>query len=100
MLRTARAMIFPSEGEGYGIPPMEALHAGIPVIVSQHLPAIAGLPALGQLRLDTITPGALMQAVRHLLDDTTGQALWHDAARMPVPTWSDFAHRIAAWVQG
>ncbi len=51
-LRGARALLFPSEGEGFGIPPMEALHAGIPAVIAASLPAAQGLPALGQIRLD------------------------------------------------
>jgi glycosyltransferase involved in cell wall biosynthesis len=98
-LRTARALVFPSEGEGYGIPPMEALHAGIPVIISKCLPAIAGQPGFGQVRLDGVTADHLMGAVRDLLDDTKGRALWQEAAQMPAFTWSDFARLAAEWVQ-
>ena len=92
-------MLFPSEGEGFGIPPMEALHAGVPVIVSAGLPALAGQPTMGQIRLERITPGTIADAVRHLLDDAAAERLWADAALMPVPGWADFARSIAAWVQ-
>lgn len=98
-LRTARAMIFPSEGEGYGIPPMEALHAGIPVIVSSTLPALVGQPSFGQIRLEHISPERIMSAVVDLLRDDVGLALWRDAGQMVVPTWADFAHSLAEWVQ-
>ncbi len=98
-LRRARAMLFPSIGEGYGIPPMEALHAGIPVVISDTLPAIEGQPALGQLRLSTVTPSTVAAAVQTLSDDDAAAALWHDAARMRVPTWADFAASMARWVQ-
>lgn len=98
-LREARAMLFPSVGEGFGIPPMEALHAGIPVIVSSGLPALAGQASLGQIRLDDITPHAIAAAVRSLLDDATAPQMWDDAARMPVPSWADFARNVATWVQ-
>lgn len=98
-LRGARAMLFPSEGEGYGIPPMEALHAGIPVIVSADLPALAGQPSLGQIRLAPASRAAIADAVARLLDDATAERLWADAAVMAVPGWADFAAMVADWVQ-
>ena len=99
-LRQARAMLFPSEGEGFGIPPMEALHAGMPVIVSEHLPALAGQPGLGQLRLAAVTPDTIATAVRTLLEDAQAARLWDAAAQLKVPGWADFGRSVAAWVQG
>lgn len=97
-LRGARAMLFPSEGEGYGIPPMEALHAGIPVVVSAGLPALAGRPGAGQIRLDPPDAPSLADAVSRLLDDATAARLWDEAARLDVPSWKDFARDVASWV--
>lgn len=99
-LRRARAMLFPSEGEGFGIPPIEALHAGIPVVVSARLPAIEGLPASGQIRLDRIDPDTIAAAVLRLGDDAEAARLWADAATLTVPTWRDFAHSAADWAEG
>ena len=99
-LQGARAMLFPSEGEGYGIPPMEALHAGIPVIVAASLPALQDMPAAGQVRLAPVTPASIADAVRQMLDDAEAARLWQAAATMRPPSWQDFANRIAGWVQG
>ncbi len=98
-LRGARAMLFPSEGEGFGIPPMEALHAGIPVIVSEGLPALAGQPRSGQIRLDPVTSDAIAGAVRTLLDDDRCRGLWDEAAETTTMGWADFASGVARWVQ-
>ena len=97
-LRRARVLLFPSEGEGYGLPPMEALHAGIPVIVAASLPALAGLPALGQIRLERPDAGAIATAIRSVLDDETAARLWREAAQLALPGWADFARSVAAWV--
>ena len=98
-LRGARALLFPSVGEGFGIPPMEALHSGIPVIISDTLPAVAGQPALGQIRLGAVTAEAIAGAVRATLDDAACARLWAEAAEMRVPGWADFARGVARWVQ-
>lgn len=98
-LRGARALLFPSEGEGYGIPPMEALHAGIPVIVSAGLPALANEPSLGQIRLASASRTDIAEAVARLLDDATAERFWAEAAVMTAPSWSDFASMVAEWVQ-
>ena len=92
-------MLFPSEGEGFGIPPLEALHAGIPVIVSAGLPALDGLPGLGQIRLATVSVDSIADAVRSLLDEAEARRLWAEASRLHLPTWRDFSHAVAAWVQ-
>ena len=99
-LRGARALVFPSEGEGYGMPPVEALAAGVPAVVAASLPALQGLPAFGQIRLDPVSLESVMGAVRRLLDDGQAAALWEGAARFAAPTWRGFAREVAAWVQG
>jgi len=98
-LRGARALLFPSEGEGFGIPPMEALHAGIPAVIAASLPAAQGMPSLGQIRLDPVTDDTVLAAVRRLLDDDEAGRLWAEAAALRVPTWRDFAEAVADWAQ-
>ncbi|MBV8914216.1 MAG: glycosyltransferase [Acetobacteraceae bacterium] len=99
-LARARAVLFPSEGEGYGLPPMEALHAGIPVIVWAGLPALHELSGAGQIRLPLANAGAIADAVRCLMDDAAAARLWADTATLHLPTWKDFARAFADWVQG
>ena len=98
-LRQARAMVFPSQGEGYGIPPMEALHAGIPVVVSADLPALAGHPAHGTVALAPVNPETIATAVRRLLDNTEACRLWDEAATLRIPGWGEFAARVARWTE-
>lgn len=98
-LRSARAMVFPSEGEGFGIPPMEALHAGIPVIVASNLPALAGRDSAGQIRLNVVNADTIATAVRTMLDDVQAARLWAAAAVLRLPGWAAFARDTASWVQ-
>ena len=97
--RETRALVFPSEGEGYGLPPVEALHTGIPVIAAASLPSLHGLPPSGQVRLDPVSAATLLDALRRLLDDEEAQRLWDEVAELRVPTWRGFAEGVAAWVQ-
>jgi glycosyltransferase involved in cell wall biosynthesis len=98
LLRGARAVIMPSEAEGFGLPPYEALQAGIPSIASLHLPSIAAMPR-GVLLLDRMDPVSIAAAVEALLDDATAARLWDDAARVRLPTWADFGRALAEWAQ-
>jgi len=55
VLRGARALVMPSGAEGFGLPPYESVHAGIPAVASVHLPSVAAMPE-GVLLLDRMDP--------------------------------------------
>jgi glycosyltransferase involved in cell wall biosynthesis len=94
----ASAMLFPSEGEGYGLPPLEALALGCPVVVAEDLPALEGLPSAGQIRLRAVTVDTLASAVETLADVGTNTAYRQAIGELQLPTWRQFAHDIAAWI--
>lgn len=64
--RLATALVFPSRFEGFGLPILEAFHAGLPVICSNAttLPEVAGS---GALYFDPDTPKQLAQQISKLL---------------------------------
>ena len=97
-LRRARALIFASEAEGFGLPPFEALYCGIPVVVGPGVPSVEMLPPHGQIRLDRVTPDSIAEAVRGLQDDARAARLWEDVGLLDVPAWRDFAAALAKWV--
>ena len=81
----AHALIFPSDDEGFGLPPVEALACGTPVAASD-------VPALREV----LDGRATLQAV----DDLDGLVAAAESAERPAPpppawTWDDAAH--ATW---
>ena len=100
LLRQARATIYASEVEGFGLPPLESLQAGIPVVAMEGLPSLSDLPPHGQIRIAAADPATIAEAVRQLADAAVTEALWRDASRLRLRSWRDFAAEAAAWAAG
>ena len=98
VLRRARIVVMPSEAEGFGLPPYEALHAGIPAIASVLLPSVASLPS-GVMLLERMDAASISAAVASLLDDATASRLWQQTGDMRLPTWESFSHELGDWAQ-
>lgn len=97
ILSSARATIMVSTLEGYGIPPVESLYAGIPVIVSNTMPSTRRLQPLGQIRVNPKSPDEIAAAVKRMLADDEARSLWDEAAAIPLPTWRDTAGQVREW---
>ena len=69
LYRLARVFVFPSLYEGFGLPPLEAMASGTPVITSNvsSLPEVVGDAAL---LIDPYEPDALADAMARVLTDT------------------------------
>ncbi len=73
LYRLAAVFVFPSLYEGFGLPPLEAMASGTPVITSNvsSLPEVVGDAAL---MIDPYDPGAIAAAMRRVLEDSTLRA--------------------------
>jgi glycosyltransferase involved in cell wall biosynthesis len=70
----ARALIFPSLHEGFGIPPLEAMACGTPVIASNR-PAVPEAVGDAALLIDPMQPQSLLDALRKLQEEPLRQEL-------------------------
>ncbi|MBL8839662.1 MAG: glycosyltransferase [Alphaproteobacteria bacterium] len=94
----ATAVLYVSEQEGYGVPAVEALAAGCPVVAHHSLPALAGLSPAGQIRLSDVTPDSVLAAAQAAADAERDHVLSNEAKSHALPSWRDFAPRLAAWI--
>jgi glycosyltransferase involved in cell wall biosynthesis len=73
LYRLARVFVFPSLYEGFGLPPLEAMASGTPVITSRvsSLPEVVGDAAL---LIDPYDPEAIAEAMDRVLSDAVLRA--------------------------
>ena len=70
VFRSAFALIFPSVCEGFGLPLLEAMISGIPVVAS-HAPAIPEICQDAALLFDPKNPEDMAESMIHVLKDKT-----------------------------
>ena len=92
------AVIFTPYAEGYGLPPLEALAAGCPVIVASDLPALEEIPQAGQIRLDQVNPDTVAGAVETLAQIDRNDSLRSAIGGLALPTWREFASDVEEWI--
>ena len=70
LYRGAHAVIFPSLYEGFGLPPLEAMASGIPVVTSNitAMPEVAGDAAL---LVDPTSVDQIADAMKRIVNDTS-----------------------------
>ncbi|MBE2213630.1 MAG: glycosyltransferase [Opitutaceae bacterium] len=99
LLAAARFSLLPSRAEGCGLPVLESLWAGLPVLATA-LPAIVESAAGGGCLL--VPPGdaaALVEAMRQIAtDDALVRRLAQEAVTRPLPSWRDTARQLVRWL--
>lgn len=91
----ARALVFPSTYEGFGLPPLEAMACGCPVVAARaaSLPEVCGDAAL---YVDPRSDASIADAMRRVLDDDALCARLREAGleRASGFTWDAAAARV------
>lgn len=89
LMREARAVLYPTRMEGFGIPPLEAFHLGVPVIASG---AGGSSEVIGDaaLLVDPDSPQSIAVGIERVLRDSALRAelCRRGTARIPAFSWS------------
>ena len=97
----ARAVVFPSLHEGYGLPVAEALAVGTPVVTSAYGSMAEIAEGGGAVLVDPRDDAAIAAALAAVVDDpATVSRLRAEAAARPRQTWDDYAERVWCLLTG
>ena len=83
----AEAFLFASHYEGFGLPPLEAMACGTPVLSSQG-GSLAEVLGDGALLIDSFEPDIWLARLRELLSDPQSREKWIEAGRRRAATYS------------
>ena len=97
LYRRARLFVFPSRYEGFGLPVLEAMAAGVPVVASD-LPVLRELAGDAVLYAPPLDPDAWIRRTEELLDDPDRARGLADAGRRRADcfTWERAAEAYAS----
>lgn len=93
----SRATIYISSAEGYGLPPVESLWAGTPVIASTTIPSLERLGTAGIHYVEPLTVLNLQRAIRDFLDDEYANRKALETMYVNLPTWQTFTEEVLRW---
>lgn len=95
LLASARALVFPSHAEGFGLPPLEAAALGVPVLCSD-LPVLRDLLSDYPVYLTPSDSYSWLREIRKAAADTG------EAARktcVDIPSWDNHFNAVLSWIR-
>jgi glycosyltransferase involved in cell wall biosynthesis len=96
-IEQSRATIYLSAAEGYGLPPVESLWVGTPVIASTVIPSLKRLDARGIHYVEPLSVLNLRRAVVSFIDDDYANQKTEETADLDLPTWQSFTEAVLSW---
>ena len=94
----SRATIYVSVAEGYGLPPLESLWLGTPVIASKTIPSLNGLNSSAGIHfVDPLSIGNLRRAVLSFLNEEYANSKTQETLTLKLPTWRSFTDEVLHW---
>ena len=96
-IEQSRATLYVSAAEGYGLPPVESLWVGTPVIASTTIPSLKGRGSAGVHFVDPLNAVNLRRAVLAFLDDGYANQKTEEIIELDLPTWRSFTQEVFRW---
>ncbi len=93
------ATIYVSEAEGFGLPPVESLWLGTPVIAAGGTPSLEQIGTTGVHIVEPLTPLGIREAAVAFLDEGYRAEKAAEAETLDLPTWPAFASEVCAWIE-
>jgi len=94
----SRCTIYASENEGFGLPPLESLSLGTPVIVGNHIPSVENLTEDGMIKLGEISHSTLEKAISQMTNNSFANDKQIKTKDLNIPKWTDLGKKIEEWL--
>jgi glycosyltransferase involved in cell wall biosynthesis len=94
----SRATIYVSNAEGYGLPPVESLWLGTPVIASVMNPSLRELNSeTGIHFVEPLSAIGLRRAIIDFVDNDYANKKTEETMQLRLPTWQSFTREVLRW---
>lgn len=93
----SRATIYASTAEGYGLPAVESLWLGTPVIASTAIPSLKRLGGKGIHYVQPMDVANLRESVLAFVDDAYANGKTQEIMSLELPTWQSFTEDVLRW---